>query len=145
MKMGESQAWKNLKFFGRHENWGNPDEIDARLVEELEELRYTIGYPILITCGTQGKHVPNSLHYKGLAVDIMFPTCPRQKIPDIFFTAVSLGFNGLGLYSHWKIGDTVHGGMHLDMRDSVKKALWLSEKNGEYLKFSFYDLKRLFA
>lgn len=47
-------------------------EITARLwtIEQIFLFHAPNGYEFILTSGTEGKHSVNSLHYKGLAVDI---------------------------------------------------------------------------
>lgn len=144
--------WEACKFFKETENWGDPFLIERDLIDELEEFRYTIGTPIFISCGTQGKHEPNSFHYKGMAVDIMFPELERAKLPDIYLTAHRFGFQGLGIYPHWSIGESVVGkmqrkvlgGLHLDIRPTTTKHTWIGLPSGEYVALSFYTMYQLF-
>lgn len=138
-----NKDWARFKYFQRHENWGDPDMMDLGLLEELEEFRYTIGYPIIVSCGTQGKHAPKSLHYTGEAADIIVD-CEREKLPDIFLIANKFGFNGIGLYPHWRIGERVYGGLHLDVRNTAVKHTWIGLPDGTYVAPSFHLINQLF-
>lgn len=137
------EFWKRVKYFTASENWGDVDKISLELILELDAYREKINTPILITCGTQGKHVTDSAHYRGLAVDLVFPEKRLSDLPDLFLTVLRFSFNGIGLYTDWKYKDRVIGGMHLDIRPTPKKATWIGT-NGAYIAADFSNLYHLF-
>ena len=126
--------WDTIEpYFLKKEPWGEPDKISGLLLLTLHNIRLRSSWPMIIHCGTQGKHCKNSYHYKGLAVDfhfippnnsISFRDQARflmQYLVDMQFS----DFTGLGVYPDWK-----HPGFHLDCRGF--KARWLKQ-NGEYV------------
>lgn len=91
-------------------------EVDARLIELLENLRWNIGgYPILIERGfdcTVAKRMLesecNAYHDKGKAVDVAFP---RQLSRGQFkWYCEQLPFDAIGYYSEHVHLDVRHGG-----------------------------------
>ena len=132
------ECWADFKFFHPWEDWGDPELIEYELVFKLEKLRKFIGVPIVILCGTQGKHAQNSLHYFGRAVD-----CYAKEISvvDFFLAAERFEFGGIGLYRWWE-----HRGLHLDIRivpDGMPAARWASPEEGEYIALNEKFLKTL--
>lgn len=134
--------WEAIRHFKPSENWGDVSKIDFQLVKTLDSFRDYIGTPIQITCGTQGKHVENSMHYLGKAVDIVFPSSDKDLLFDFFMCAVRFPFGGIGLYPDWKPS----GGLHLDVRSAPFKALWVGQKTDAgqvYLPMSISSLKKV--
>jgi len=130
------EHWREFKYFHKWEDWGNPELIDYWLVYELEKLRKYLGKPIIILCGTQGKHSPNSLHYVGKAVDCF---AIDTDVIDFYLAAERFNFGGIGIYTWWK-----HKGLHLDKRpltDDMPAARWASIREGEYIKLDSSFLK----
>ncbi len=136
--------WEKIKHFGPHENWGNVDLISFPLILELDAFRDKINTPIFISCGTQGKHLANSYHYQGLAVDILFPEKEKKDLPNLFIMASRFKFSGIGIYPDWEYLNEKRGGMHLDLRPTALKAMWVGiEKN--YLAVDFQSMYHLFV
>ena len=129
-----NQEWTRFyPEFAVNENWGNPDLMQLSFLEVLYEWRERLGFPVHINYGTNGKHVDNSLHYIGFAVDV---TPLREEIPlvDVFITALQFDFTGIGIYPKWKYNNKVVGGLHLE-RTPLKTSrtkLWLRDNNNEY-------------
>ncbi len=118
--------WKQLKHFSAFENWGEADRMQLRLVKALDIFRDVAGTPILVTCGTQGKHSEHSEHYQGGAVDILFPNIFLPGLLDLFLLATRFDeFDGIGIYPHWRLNGVAHGGLHLDVREVKSKAYWM--------------------
>lgn len=138
----EKSDWEKIKFFSFNENWGDASLIKVELVTKLDVFRGLIDTPIFISCGTQGVHAPNSFHYKGEAVDILFPKKSTPDIPLLAKSAMQCGFSGIGLYPHWKLSDREIGGMHLDIR-SGKRKMWIGLAN-IYLPYSEDEVKKYF-
>jgi len=132
------EEWEDFTYFHPQEAWGNPEKIDYWLVVELEGLRKFIGKPIIIHCGTQGKHTPNSYHYAGLAVD-----CHTEGISLLEFYLASERFNfgGIGIYPWWN-----NPGLHLDIRPvwpGKPRSRWGCIERGKYIPFDKDFLKSL--
>ena len=148
--------WGRVRYFTKDEKWGNPTLIVPELVYELDDFRHDIGVPILVTCGTQGKHVYNSYHFwkmapgddnempKGLALDIMFPTLERHHLPDLAIKALKFGFTGVGIYPNWQYKEKTIGGMHVDYRPKRKKATWIGLGGGQYIPITLDNLNNFF-
>jgi hypothetical protein len=116
--------WTRIKrYFSKDEAWGNPEDISGLLLMVLYQIRLASGWPVIIHCGTQGKHCKNSYHYKGLAVDFHFDTNVASLTEQIqpllnFLEEMQLkDFVGLGVYPEWN-----NPGFHLDVRGY--KARW---------------------
>lgn len=131
--------WEQLKYFKKEENWGDPEKMDHQLLLELDNFRHFVGYPMVITCGTQGKHVADSLHYQGKAVDII---CPSLKVLDFYLKAERFKFGGIGIYPDWRSNGEQVGGLHLDVRE--KPARWLGFAGG-YFELTAENLKKFGA
>lgn len=116
--------WKLLRYFGPAENWGDPQRMDLNHLLMLDKLRAKLGTRMIVTCGTQGKHVENSLHGLGLATDIVFPELRPENLLDVFIEASRLPFGGIGLYPFWKHANVIRGGIHLDSRKG-DRAYWI--------------------
>jgi len=136
----ESKDWEQIRNFKEHERWGDKSLIRIELIKELDDFRDYINSPVFISCGTQGQHSPNSLHYTGMAVDVMFPKLKAKDLPDLLLTAMRFNFSGIGIYPHWTLKGDAIGGMHLDIRRSLIKSLWIGLANNRYLALSFKSL-----
>jgi len=131
-----SPIWQRIsRYFSKKEQWGNPDAISGLLLMTLYQIRYCSGWPIIIHCGTQGKHCKNSFHYKGLAVDFHFDANTNNTLLEQtqhllkFLDEMQLTKSvGLGLYPEWH-----HSGFHFDVRGY--RARW-AKIGGEYVSFA---------
>jgi len=137
------EAWHRLKFFNERENWGNSFKIEESLVLKLDLWREKIGSRVIITSGTQGKHVENSYHYKGMAADCLVPDTELHSL-DLYIEAVRAGFGGIGYYTNWRYGKRIVPGFHLDIRERF--ATWLGvfdpvRSKRVYLAFNYKHLK----
>lgn len=117
--------WVAVKHFTVNENWGDSSIISLDLVKELDLFREFTGIPMVITCGTQGDHVPNSQHPMGLAVDCVFRLPDGKTIWDVWIDAQRFAFKGIGVYPHWKLEGVAVGGLHLDVRKAPYRAQWI--------------------
>lgn len=108
--------WKKIKHFTRAEKWGDPDRMKYALISELDRYREYLKKSMIIHCGIQGNHVPDSTHYNGLAVDLHVTGIP---VFEAFIAALRFGFTGIGIYPQWN-----NPGLHLDMRDAEHRAIW---------------------
>lgn len=104
-----------------------------RLVQELDRFREFLGVRMVISCGTQGIHSKNSLHYTGDAVDLVIPDRNGLSLLDCFVAATRFGFTGIGLYRDWEYNKTRVGGLHLEHSGLTHPTkYWLCTKqNGE--------------
>ena len=68
--------------------------VDLRGLQPQMAIAYTIAcqvyakvtgnpYACVITSGSDGKHGPNSLHYKGKALDLRINTIPQELLPTV--------------------------------------------------------------
>ena len=113
------EQWDQLEYFNRSENWGTPEKMRFELLWLLDRFRDRIGRPCIITYGTQGKHVKNSEHYKGNAVDFVLVLRGVSKL-DALLELMRFPFTGVGVYPHWKYtykGNTEVLGFHVDGRE----------------------------
>jgi len=136
-------SWQKLRYFKKEkENWGDPDLIDQDLLVYLDEFRHYLKTPVYVISGTRGLHSVNSLHYKGWALDIVIPNYDKSPL-DLIFSALRFPFNGVGYYPGWwfKHKMNVVGGLHIDIRRTDHKALWLCS-NKVYTSMSAKNLKK---
>jgi len=124
------KIWDRLRYFSPDENWGEYWRINGTLLLLLDNLRDLWQAPFVIHCGTQGKHVQHSFHYKGMAVDFHIATNESFFIQVIKTLELLAGlqvdeFVGLGVYPQWN-----HPGFHLDVRGY--RARW-GMLNGKYV------------
>ena len=143
--MAKKDIWSKLKYFGRKENWGDPDKMDECLLLELDQLRYHLQSPLVILCGNQGKHSKNSYHYiknGSCAVDLIIPEYKKTPF-DLILDVTRFKFTGIGYYPHWRYKDSLGFGLHLDMRKS-KPARWMGIKDDKgiqkYIELSYENL-----
>lgn len=135
--------WQEIKHFKPDERWGEWKKVDLALVCYLDSYRELVNTPIYISCATQGKHSPNSYHYQGKAVDILFPNKVLADLPYLVSAAEQIGFTGIGIYNNWHLHEVLTPGMHLDIRPgSLKK--WIGIEN-LYLPYDEVNIKRYFA
>ena len=99
-------------------------EMNPSFMDRLERLRVHLGFPFIVSsayrCESHNKAVggaPNSLHVKGMAVDILVSGDRAYKIIE---SAKSFGFKGIGISQ--KSGDTRF--IHLDNRSQDYVSLW---------------------
>ncbi len=106
------------------------------LLQELDAFHDFLGQPMIVSCGTQGQHEKNSLHYVGSAVDLIFPRAGKAGMVDVLFAAMRFGFTGIGIYPDWELHGVKLGGLHLDNRVAPSRALWLGviENGGRVYK-----------
>jgi len=134
-------VYDELKYFSRREKWGDPDKMNSELLYELDALRGDVKSPIIISCGTQGKHSKLSRHPFGEAADIL---CPALNIFEFYLHAEQFNFGGLGIYVDWRFDGTVVGGLHCDIRSLppyFSGARWLCCA-GKYYAFNMTNLKK---
>lgn len=132
--MSSKDIWKELDYFSRGENWGDPDKISWDLLRMLDRFRGEVGKPFILTSAayaTSG-HSSKSYHYKGMAVDGRFVdslTLKPIKMAEAIEIALKAPFGGIGIYPWWSGGV----GFHFDIRPIVsKRAVWISPNPGRY-------------
>lgn len=139
-----AELWKSLQFFSRHENWGDPEKMDADFVQQLDHFRGIIGKPFVLTCAafaTHG-HSENSYHYKGRAADGRFvdsDTHEALSIKEHILIALRAPFGGVGIYTHSSLGPFLHFDNRVATYD---RKIWTSEKEGHYENLSIDFLSR---
>lgn len=101
--------------------WGDPSKMSRDLLVKLDDLRDHLGSPLKVTSGFRIKE--GSQHANGFAVDVIAPTL-EWNLHDFYLQAERFGFNGIGVYPHWKINGKVIGGLHLDIRTGTS-ARWM--------------------
>lgn len=138
MDLMNAMDWKDLRVLDKEVgNWGNPSAIFKDLIFQLDLFCYQEGLNCLITSGTQGVHAAKSLHYKGRAIDCMFPGVALWELPKkVFKSALRYNFSGLGIYNGWRLhhGAKPIGGMHFEMEwdlPPLKKKLWVRTEDGD--------------
>lgn len=150
------KQWKNIEYFGVKESWGDPEKMSYELIKTLDAFRRFIERPIIITCGTQGAHEPNSLHYSGDAVDIIIKResimgravdMPRLLFAD-FLTLVRFSFTGIGVYPEWSCEGVKIGGFHLEWASKpvIERKFWMglgtSKQNTLYAGLTVSNIEK---
>lgn len=107
-----------LSHFDRDESWGEPEKMSPLIFSAVDIIRHMADWPLMVHCGTQGKHKENSKHYDGMAIDGHFITDVA-----LYFQATTImrilkqtGLDqkmGIGLYPNWN-----SPGFHFDCRTS---------------------------
>ena len=102
--------------------WGARQQI-ARVkfsaMKKLQKFRTLVKRPVLYNCITEGKHVKNSSHPRGIAFDIRIGGKGAINFNNILQCAIEAGFKGIGYYPNW----LPNRGFHLDDRLGVFK-IW---------------------
>lgn len=115
------KTWKYFKLEEKTGSLGHTvKELDATLVDKLDELRGICGFPFIITSGyrtiNENKEVggvAGSAHTKRLAVDIACTDSSKRM--KIVGEAYRMGFVGMGIDKEF---------VHLDIMEG-KKRIWL--------------------
>lgn len=117
------------KELGGSDNFSSPDQpgsytqINATLLQMLENARYLAGVPFLITSGYRSDNhnkkvggAEHSSHLTGRAVDISCRTSYMRL--KIMWALKDAGFNRIGVYRSW---------IHADIDDQYGKieSMWL--------------------
>jgi len=138
--------WKELNYFRKHENWGEPEKLSDSLLFKIDNARAYINSPFIITCGTQGKH-KSKLHGEGLALD--FIILSKKHPIDLLISIERFDFGGIGYYPHWQYNGRTTGGWHVDVRTVEEHqggARWMGVlgENGKqkYVSLSLHNLKK---
>lgn len=114
-KMTEAM-WRRIGNFSPEEKWGDPYQMDSRLIFELETFRNFVGRQVIIHCGYE-KRAWGGQHPLGTAADLHVVNMP---LLEQFIAACRFNFIGIGIYPLWN-----SPGLHLDMRINVPhRQLW---------------------
>ena len=136
--MQNANTWTWIDHFTRHENWGDADLIDARLVLGLDQIRKYVGKKIVIHCGYEMRpQFSWHSHYRAVDVHI-----DGMHVVDQFLVFSRFGIiNGIGVYPCWN-----SPGCHIDTRPTDKKfdfnSRWICFKSGEYKPLTWEHLKK---
>lgn len=147
---GPAVQWSKVKFFRPEEFGEHSEQIDPRLVYALDELRLQTGKRIIITRSHDPRANKTSQHRGFGAVDIAFPGTPPWKGFDLLVTALRIeAFKGFGLYSDWRFEGEPCAGLHLDLRVSPGRVMWLGRResaggNNAYKPLTFLNLFEFF-
>lgn len=122
--------WKRIRYFGPKENWGDSSLMLFSFVSLLDAFRDFVGFPIVVSKGTQGEHVQTSLHYCGKAADIVFPGKAVSDSFDLFIAASRFDFTEIGIYVGWDYQGNPAAGMHLAFtehsgNEPARKRYWI--------------------
>ncbi len=127
--------WADIKHFKPEEfddRFGKNKglDMDDEAIHRLDSLRDWVKCPIQITAGYDSEgHSPLSWHYKGHAVDIII--CTELSMRDQWQYIKLAGFNGIGIYPHWRY-KLFQGGWHLDTRDTPQLWRQMDDKSYNY-------------
>lgn len=123
--------FEDLRYFKADstiDRWGDPKQMDRKLLLMLDELRHQLGQPVYVISGFRSpKPGRVSQHYYGKAVDIVCPAM-RGDLLQVYLEAERFPFTGLGVYPHWKYNEWTVGGLHLDTRslgETERAARWM--------------------
>lgn len=132
-----SRDWSRIRSF-RADEWGkDPERVDFRLVEILDEVRCDAGVPIHIhVAWDDGGHSSKSQHYLGKAVDFHFGD-GLTHLEELALLSCQPEIRGLGFYPGWR----PRPGWHADLRADPKRLLWVRSPEGSYF-YGFRDLAR---
>ena len=118
--------WSRIAHFKREE-WGrHVEQVDWGLIVAMDRFRSLVDAPVVIhEAWADSGHSPDSLHYRGRAVDFHVQT--GRPFAEVLLCVLSIpAFMGVGWYPGWH-----HPGFHVDTRDSETRLLWV-RKNGVY-------------
>ncbi len=87
----------------------DPEKIERETIITLVTFRKLIRRPIILLPGglTSGDHEPESLHFKGKAVDFMLGTQPPH-LDFVVERMLRAGFRGIGVYWNGRL-NSFHG------------------------------------
>ena len=123
--------WSLVRHF-EPEEFDCPARMVPEVVYELDAMRHFADSPCVVTSDFAiSGHSTQSMHYRGLAVDLIFP---RLSLLDQFLIATRFSWTGIGLYPFWSYGDKICPGLHCDLRPlkDDPEARWWRNKIGEY-------------
>lgn len=93
------------------------DGVDPRLMNYVEHLgmthRLLFGKDLVITSGKEGKHVQNSFHYRGLALDVRtMDKEPEEQLLFLNVISFSAPSRGVAVFDERTSSDEKH--VHLE-------------------------------
>lgn len=131
------EQWKLIRYFGLHENWGDPKKMSFDLLKKLDALREFCGNMIIIHCGydTTG-HSENSQHYLGRAADFHIA---GVSLVNQYLLAERFNFGGVGIYPNWN-----NPGLHCDVRDKLTEEPYnrWAKVEGKYISLNETVLRK---
>ena len=129
-----STFWDRITHYKREEWKYDPDKVDARLVQLVDEFTEYVkaeygkkAFGVIHVAWEADGHTADSQHYAGLAVDLHFA---GVSLLDQFLAATRFPFTGIGVYPYWN-----NPGLHLDCRvltDTNMGARWWRDRDGQY-------------
>lgn len=143
------EDWINTKMIKRGDpsarhNFGNANAIDRRVILLVDDFAAAHNRQVLVTCGTEGQHVKDSLHYQGKALDIMFPQLKRRELKEVYLQLLKYPFGGIGIYSEWKLRPDWEciGGFHVDVREGDITATWMKGPDTGYIGVTIANMQK---
>lgn len=119
-------TFPDLRYFKPSE-FSNPGMMETALLEQLDEARHRLGYPLRITSSFRpGAVAPSggpSQHAAGAAVDMHSPGMPCVEL-YLALERMEL-FGGIGIYPWW-----THPGVHVDIGPRGRR--WVCASVGRY-------------
>lgn len=139
-------VWKELKYFSKTEEWGDPARMDPAFLILLDNFRATIPYRIVLTSPAfaGSGHAENSYHYKGRAVDCRLKTMNGRvaSLQEHVLIALRSPFGGVGIYTWSPLGPFLHFDNRTMMED---RKIWVCEKKGIYRNLDERFLEKVFG
>ena len=135
-----SSNFKGVRHFSPDE-FRYPELMDSQTIHLLDRMRDIEGARrniiITINCDyvppSSGGHAPNSMHYRGKAVDcVIRDGRSRRPLPVVeqFLIAIRYQWTGIGFYPFWD-----DPGLHLDTRPGTRfspRSMWWRDADGHY-------------
>ena len=120
MKIGD---WKKINNFTYKEKWGDPTQMDFRLIWRLDLFREELDHKIIVHCGYDlSGHAPKSFHKVGKAVDFHVE---RLSLSTVYSYLEKMWWvGGVGVYPYWN-----SPGFHIDLGTYRR---WYRDENNEY-------------
>jgi hypothetical protein len=122
-----------------------PVGMEPAFVLELDRLRQDVGSAFVIHANggfAHSGHEENSLHYRGLAVDLHIRQAGSERPRDIVEQAV-LAYKwssfSIGIYPWWNCP-----GLHLDGRTAIgrENIVWFKDQDGRYRYYPYARFDR---
>lgn len=134
MKKMTPEAWSAIEFFKPRE-WGSWEQVAERLIFIVDKIRAVAGRPVHIhsAFATTG-HTDNSLHYRGLAVDLHIEGL--HVIDQFILVSKFPDLGGIGVYPFWR-----QPGLHLDIGQPGRR--WARNKDGAYIPLDWKFIRSL--